>query len=60
MINKNEKEILIQMMANIDDIKGVMTEDQRERCKRCFERIGGNYHALLEGLPEGDMGDRLP
>ena len=55
MINGAEKELLIEMMANVDDIKGVLTEDQTLRLKNVFRRIGCNFTNLLEGIPEKEV-----
>ena len=55
MINAAEKEVLIEMMANVDDIKGVLSEDQRSRLGNVFRRIGCNFTSLLEGIPEKEV-----
>jgi len=45
-----EKELLIEMMANIDDIVQLLTPEQKEKARRCTNKIQGNYNNLLEGV----------
>jgi hypothetical protein len=52
MLTKPEKELLIQIMANIDDIKKTLTPEQKKYCEKCFQKINGNYHNLLEGVED--------
>ena len=44
------KELLIDLIANVDDIVKELTADQREILKGSLKRIYGNYFGLLENL----------
>jgi len=55
MINGAEKELLIEIMANIDDLKAVLTECQKIKLDRPLNRINRNYTNLLEGIPEKEV-----
>ena len=51
-MSEQEKVLLIQIMSNVDDIIGIMTEEQRSRSDKCIKKIYGNYHNILEGVKE--------
>ncbi len=46
MKNK-EKELLIQIMSNIDDIKFLLTEKEKSALKRSLQKIDELYEELL-------------
>jgi hypothetical protein len=47
-----ERILLIEMLANIDEITELLTPEQMEKANKNFRKIYGNYHNLLEGLGE--------
>lgn len=49
-MTENEKELVIEMMANIDDIIAILTPEQKEKVRKCTNKINGNYNNLLEGV----------
>lgn len=45
-----EKELLIQMLANVDDVVAVLSDDQKETVKKSTQKIYANYYNLMEGV----------
>lgn len=45
-----EKELLIQMLTNIDEVVNILTKEQRQEVQRSINKIYGCYHNLLEGV----------
>ena len=51
-MNKAEKQLLIEIMANVDDLIRILSADQYLELERGVNRIRGNYHNLLEGVKD--------
>ncbi len=49
-MNKAEKELLIQIITNIDDLIKELTATQYLKFRKNINKIKGNYHNLLEGV----------
>jgi hypothetical protein len=49
-MTKNERELTIQILVNIDDITKLLTKEQRKQAEPCIKKIYGNYWNLLEGV----------
>lgn len=49
-LNPRERELVIQILANVDDIVKELTEEQRKKLERCLNRIYGNCRNLLDGV----------
>lgn len=52
MLSKAEKELVVQVLANVDDIAKELTTEQKQKLDRCLNRINGNCRNLLDGVPE--------
>lgn len=46
-MKSKEKELLIQIMSNIDDIKFLLTEKEKSALKRSLQKIDELYEELL-------------
>jgi len=49
-MTKKERELLIEIMTNVDDVLKVLTKEQRDVVKNCVLKIFGNYLNLLDGV----------
>jgi len=47
---KQNKELLIDLMSNVDDLKSYLQPEQREELKRSITKINRDYLTLLENL----------
>jgi hypothetical protein len=47
---KQNKELLIDLMSNVDDIKIHLSTESREELKRSIVKINRDYLTLLENL----------
>jgi hypothetical protein len=51
-MNKAEKQLLIEIMSNVDDLISALTAGQFLKLERGVNKIRGNYHNLLEGVKD--------
>ena len=49
-MTKPERELLIQLLVNVDEITDMLTPDQLKLANKSIRKIYGNYHNLLEGV----------
>jgi ribosomal protein L18 len=49
-MNKAEKQLLVQIISNVDEIKKVLSSNLQKKLKKSFKRIYANYFNLLEGV----------
>ena len=47
---KQNKELLIELISNVDDLKSYLQPEQKEELKRSIVKINRNYLTLLENL----------
>jgi len=50
MLNPEEREALIDLIVNVDEVIADLTPEQRKRAEKNQAKIYGNYHALLGGI----------
>ena len=50
MLNKEEKVLLVQLIANVDDLVEIMTEEQKKKSDRNINKIQGNFRNLMDGV----------
>ena len=49
-MTEKERELLVEIMVNVDDVKRELTKGQKEKVKKCFLKIYGNFHNLMDGV----------
>jgi len=54
-VNKAEKTLLIQLIANVDDVVSSLSEEQKTRCSKGIRKIYCNYNNSLEGVSESSI-----
>jgi len=54
-MNKAEKELVVQILANVDDIQVTLSPVQRKELGNAFRKIFGNCRNLLDGVPEKEV-----
>lgn len=51
-MNKAERELLVQMIVNLDEVVQDLGREQRERVKPSLTKIYANYYNLMEGVKD--------
>jgi len=49
-VNLKERELLVQIAVNVDDIVKELSIEQLEKLRPSINKINGNYYNLLDGV----------
>lgn len=56
-LNKAEKELVIEIQVNVDDVVSELNESQKATLDRVLNKIYGNCQNLLDGVGNGGHAD---